>query len=104
MDFAPETSRYSAQNWRKLGELQLRIDFAAAPCILLRFKLTRCSQLLRTFPSMGRTERQREIARRRKRKVGLTKLREKFAACRNEGEKAEILAKARRMSPFVQFE
>lgn len=53
---------------------------------------------------MGRTERQREIARRRKRRVGLTKLRTKFAACRNEGEKAEILAKARRMSPFVQFE
>ncbi|MEN9553847.1 MAG: hypothetical protein RLZZ232_133 [Planctomycetota bacterium] len=53
---------------------------------------------------MGRTERQREIARRRKRKVGLTRLRERFAASRNEGEKAEILAKARRMSPFVEFE
>lgn len=104
MDLSTWLGRYSAQIWRKLGELQLRIDFAAAPCILLRFKLTRCSQLLRIFPSMGRTERQREIARRRKRKVGLTKLRTKFAACRNEGEKAEILAKARRMSPFIQFE
>ncbi|MFM7038397.1 MAG: DUF6800 family protein [Planctomycetaceae bacterium] len=53
---------------------------------------------------MGRTERQREIARRRKRKTGLTKLRTKFAATTNEGEKAAILAKARRMSPFVELE
>ncbi|MGV2337457.1 MAG UNVERIFIED_CONTAM: hypothetical protein LVR18_26355 [Planctomycetaceae bacterium] len=53
---------------------------------------------------MGRTERQREIARRRKRKTGLTKLRTKFAATTNEGEKTAILAKARRMSPFVELE
>ncbi|MEY3457742.1 MAG: hypothetical protein RL215_899 [Planctomycetota bacterium] len=53
---------------------------------------------------MGRTERQREIARRRKRKVGLTKLRARFAAATSDAQKDEILAKARRMSPFVTLE
>ncbi|MCX7397139.1 MAG: hypothetical protein NT138_05605 [Planctomycetales bacterium] len=53
---------------------------------------------------MGRTERQREIARRRKRKTGLAKVRARYAASKNEGEKAELLAKARRMSPFIELE
>ena len=50
---------------------------------------------------MGRTERTREIARRRKRKVQLKKLRVRFAAATTENDKEVILAKARRMSPFV---
>jgi len=53
---------------------------------------------------MGRVERQREIARRRKRRVQLTKLRVKYAAATSDTEKAELLAKARRMSPFVELE
>ena len=53
---------------------------------------------------MGRTERQREIARRRKRKVGLAKVRVRYAAAKSEGEKTELLAKARRMSPFIELE
>lgn len=53
---------------------------------------------------MGRTERQREIARRRKRKVGLAKVRARYAVTKNEGEKATLLAKARRMSPFIELE
>ena len=53
---------------------------------------------------MGRTERQREIARRRKRKTGLAKVRQRFAASKNEGETAQLLAKARRMSPFIELE
>jgi len=53
---------------------------------------------------MGRVERQRELARRRKRRVQLQKMRVKYAAAANETEKAEILAKARRMSPFIELE
>ncbi|MCH2201447.1 MAG: hypothetical protein MK102_05735 [Fuerstiella sp.] len=53
---------------------------------------------------MGRIERTREIARRRKRRVQLKKLRIRFAAATSESEKAEILAKARRLSPFVTLE
>ena len=53
---------------------------------------------------MGRTERQREIARRRKRKTGLAKVLQRFAASKNEGEKSQLLAKARRMSPFIELE
>lgn len=53
---------------------------------------------------MGRVERQRELARRRKRRVQLKKLRIKHAAANSETDKAELLAKARRMSPFVEFE
>jgi hypothetical protein len=53
---------------------------------------------------MGRSERQREIARRRKRKAGITKIRARYADARNDGEKAELLAKARRMSPFVSLD
>ena len=53
---------------------------------------------------MGRVERQRELARRRKRRVQLKKIRTKFAAASSDSEKAELLAKARRMSPFVVLE
>ncbi len=53
---------------------------------------------------MGRTERQREIARRRKRKVGLAKVRARHAACKTEAEKVLLLAKARRMSPFITLD
>ncbi|GAB5441752.1 MAG: hypothetical protein Fues2KO_21010 [Fuerstiella sp.] len=53
---------------------------------------------------MGRVERQRELARRRKRRVQLKKLRTRYAAATSESEKAELLAKARRMSPFVELE
>ena len=53
---------------------------------------------------MGRIERTREIARRRKRKVQLQKLRIRFAAATSESEKSEILAKARRLSSFVTLE
>ena len=53
---------------------------------------------------MGRTERQREIARRRKRKTGLAKVRARYAAAKNEAEKAELIAKALRMSPFIELE
>ena len=53
---------------------------------------------------MGSVERDREIRRRRSRKVKLTKLRSLFVKATNEGEKAMILAKARRVSPLVSFE
>ncbi len=53
---------------------------------------------------MGRVERQRELARRRKRGVQLKKLRARYAAGTSESEKTELLAKARRMSPFVELE
>ena len=47
---------------------------------------------------MGRIERSREIARRRIRRVKLQKLRAKYAAAATESEKADLQAKARRMS------
>ena len=53
---------------------------------------------------MGRVERQRELARRRKRRVQLKKIRVKYAAATSESEKSELLAKARRMSPFIELE
>ena len=53
---------------------------------------------------MGRVERDREIARRRRRRVRLKKFRAQYAAAKNETEKEEILAKARRISPFVDLE
>jgi len=53
---------------------------------------------------MGRVERTREIARRRKRKKTLGKLRKEFADAKTDAEKARIFAKARRVSPFVEFE
>jgi hypothetical protein len=53
---------------------------------------------------MGSVERDREIRRRRARKVKLKKLRGLFAKSSNEGEKAMLLAKARKISPMFSFE
>ncbi len=53
---------------------------------------------------MGRVERTREIARRRSRLSKLIKLRAKFAASNDNSEKQEILAKARKISPFAVIE
>ena len=80
------------------------LTFSAAAVSYVASLLTGNLQQIRTFWPMGRTERQREIARRRKRKVGLAKVRGRFAAAKSEGEKAELLAKARRMSPFIELE
>ena len=50
---------------------------------------------------MGRIERTREIARRRNRRAKLKKLRKQFAKAQSATEKAEIQAKAHRVSPFA---
>lgn len=52
---------------------------------------------------MGRVERQREIARRRSRRVKLKKFQALFAKSNNEGEKAQLLARARKISPLFTF-
>lgn len=53
---------------------------------------------------MGRVERDREIARRRTRRAKLQKLRKSYAKADSKGKKDEILAKARRLSPFIDLE
>lgn len=53
---------------------------------------------------MPRTERGRELARRRTRKAKLKKLRTKFAAASNDSEREVIATKARRLSPFAKLE
>jgi hypothetical protein len=53
---------------------------------------------------MGCVERTREIKRRRIRKVKLKKLRTLYAKSNNEGEKAMLLARARKISPLFSFE
>ncbi len=53
---------------------------------------------------MGRVERDREIARRRTRRAKLKKLRARFAAAKTPADKEAIFLKARKMSPFVEFE
>ena len=53
---------------------------------------------------MGRSERQKELARRRHRKEKLRKLRVKYTAAATAEEKDAIFAKARRVSPFVERE
>ncbi|MGC1273520.1 MAG: DUF6800 family protein [Planctomycetaceae bacterium] len=53
---------------------------------------------------MPRTERGRELARRRARKAKLVKLRVKHAAAKTDAERQEILLKARKVSPFVEME
>jgi hypothetical protein len=53
---------------------------------------------------MGRVERDREIARRRSRRVKLKKLRKLYAKADSKGRKDELLAKARRLSPFIELE
>ena len=53
---------------------------------------------------MGRNERQREIARRRTRRVKLQKLRGRFSAAKTETDKVAIREKVHRLSPFVVLE
>jgi len=53
---------------------------------------------------MGRVERDREIARRRTRRAKLKKLRARFATATSTADKEAIFLKARKMSPFVEFE
>ncbi|MFM9963415.1 MAG: DUF6800 family protein [Planctomycetaceae bacterium] len=53
---------------------------------------------------MGRCERQRELARRRKRGEQLKKLRVKFAKATNQGDKEALVEKAFRISPFAVLE
>ena len=53
---------------------------------------------------MGRIERQREIARRRVRRAKLKKLRTRFAAAKNEAERAEVREKIQHLSPFTVLE
>ncbi|MEM9702770.1 MAG: DUF6800 family protein [Planctomycetota bacterium] len=53
---------------------------------------------------MPKPERQKELARRRHRKIKLKKLRVKYTAASNADEKDAIFAKARRISPFVPRE
>ena len=52
---------------------------------------------------MGRIERQRELARRRTRKVKVKKLRARFAKATDNNTKELILAKMRRVSPLVDL-
>ena len=53
---------------------------------------------------MGRVERDREIARRRTRRTKLKKLRKLYAKADSKGQKDEIVAKVRRISPFAELE
>ncbi|MDA0834238.1 MAG: hypothetical protein O2955_10250 [Planctomycetota bacterium] len=53
---------------------------------------------------MGRVERDREIARRRVRRVKLKKLREKYAASKDPDTRAQIAEKVRRISPFASLD
>ena len=62
------------------------------------------TDLQSTIGIMGRIERTREIARRRIRRVKLKKLRKAFAEARGRSEKEEIMAKVRKISPFVNLE
>lgn len=50
---------------------------------------------------MGRIERQRELARRRTRKVKMQKLRTRFAAAKTDADKKVIEDKLFRISPFA---
>ncbi len=52
---------------------------------------------------MGRIERQRELARRRTRRVKVKKLRAKYAAATDQGTKELIIQKMRRVSPLVDL-
>jgi Family of unknown function (DUF6800) len=52
---------------------------------------------------MPRVERARELARRRKRKEKLKKLRAKFAKAGDRAEREAVQEKVRRISPFVKL-
>ena len=53
---------------------------------------------------MGRCQRQRELARRRKRGEQLKKFRVKYAKAKSQGEKETIEQKVFRISPFAVLE
>ncbi len=53
---------------------------------------------------MGCVERDREMKRRRKRREKLQKLRKAYAASSSESEKADLLTKARKISPLFSFD
>lgn len=53
---------------------------------------------------MGRVERGREIARRRIRRKKLKKYRRAYAESNDTSEKAQIVEKVRKISPFVELE
>lgn len=53
---------------------------------------------------MGRIERDRELARRRKRRSKLKKLREKYAKATTRADKEAIAEKVRKISPFARLE
>ena len=53
---------------------------------------------------MPRIERDREIARRRQRKVKIQKLIEKYMKTTVQADKAVIATKVRRLSPFYNLE
>ena len=53
---------------------------------------------------MGRVERTREIARRRSRRTKLRKLRVKYAKATSADEKQALVAKARKLSPFISLD
>lgn len=52
---------------------------------------------------MGRIERQRELARRRKRRTQLQKFRARFAKAKTQGDKDAIAEKVFRISPFAEL-
>jgi hypothetical protein len=53
---------------------------------------------------MGRVERGRELARRRKRRDKLKKLRQRYVAAKGDADKHAIEQKVRKMSPFMNME
>lgn len=53
---------------------------------------------------MPRTERGRELARRRARKDKLKKLRTLYAAAKTDADRQVIFDKARKISPFIEME
>lgn len=53
---------------------------------------------------MPRIERDRELARSRKRKVQLKKFTARYAKATSQADKEVIAAKVRRMSPFFELE
>lgn len=52
---------------------------------------------------MGRVERSRELARKRKRREQLQKLRKEYAAAKSDDQKKKIAEKAHKMSPFAEL-
>ena len=53
---------------------------------------------------MGRVERSRELARRRTRRAKIKKLKLRYMKSRNEGDKVEIAAAIRKISPLYPIE